>query len=87
MPRIKEYENPPINVTEVIVNGNREISPGVHLISWKRIHDFHPGQCVKITCDEAIPPRIYSICSGINESKISILFNIKEDGRNKRFPD
>lgn len=80
MLKAKEYKNPPIEVTEVIVTGNQEISPGVHLISWKRTHDFHPGQIVKITVDQAIPHRIYSICSGNNESEIRILFNIKEDG-------
>ncbi|MDP3642910.1 MAG: FAD-dependent oxidoreductase [Bacteroidota bacterium] len=44
------------------------------------MHDFYPGQVVKITLDIDVPPRIYSVCSGNREPEISILFNIKEDG-------
>jgi len=80
MAKAEEYRKNPINLTEVIITENQEISPGVHLISWKRKHDFIPGQVVKITLDPAIPPRIYSVCSGNNDPEISVLFNIKEDG-------
>jgi ferredoxin--NADP+ reductase len=52
----------------------------VHLISWKRELDFLPGQVVKIAAEPAMAPRIYSICSGNDESEIRVLFNIKEDG-------
>lgn len=59
---------------------NREISPGVHLISYPRIHRFHAGQVVKICLSPGSPFRIYSICSGPDDPAISILFNIKEQG-------
>lgn len=65
---------------QVKLTRNLEISPGVHLISYKRNADFRPGQVVKIAVQDDQPPRIYSICSGNHEQEISILFNIKEDG-------
>jgi len=65
---------------EHTLTGNIEISPGVHLISIFRDVDFLPGQVIKIAVDLEHPPRIYSICSGIHESEICILFSIKEDG-------
>ena len=65
---------------EYILTGNVEISPGVHLISFKRDEKFIPGQVVKIGIDKEHPPRIYSICSGNQENEIKILFNIKDDG-------
>lgn len=63
-----------------LISNNEEISPGVHLISFKRSTDFLPGQVVKIGVDKTNPPRIYSICSGNQEDEIRILFNIKDDG-------
>ena len=63
-----------------IITGNLELSPGVHIISYKRKYDFTAGQVVKIAINPNDPPRIYSICSGNHESEIHILFNIKEEG-------
>ena len=80
MPKAEEYKNNPIELEEVIITQNQEISPDVHLISWKRTQHFVPGQVVKITLDRAVPPRIYSVCSGNDDPEISVLFNIKEDG-------
>jgi ferredoxin--NADP+ reductase len=80
MSKADEYKNHPVELSEVTITGNQEISPGVHLISWKRMHMFVPGQVVKITLDLAVAPRIYSICSGNNEVEIRVLFNVKEDG-------
>lgn len=62
------------------ITNNEEISPGVHVISYRRNKDFLPGQVVKVAVDNTQPPRIYSICSGNQEDEIRILFNIKEDG-------
>ncbi|MDP2115649.1 MAG: oxidoreductase, partial [Bacteroidota bacterium] len=80
MPKAEEYKNKPIELAEVTVTGNEEISTGVHLISWKRLHSFQPGMVVKITDDRTLAPRIYSVCSGNDEEEIRVLFNIKEDG-------
>ena len=68
------------NQKEYKLTGNEEISPGVHVISFKRDFDFKPGQVVKVGLTPDVPPRIYSICSGNHEDEVSILFNIKEGG-------
>jgi ferredoxin/flavodoxin---NADP+ reductase len=68
------------DLEKVRITGNLEISPGAHLISYHRNHNFIPGQVVRITLSENLPPRIYSICSGNQETEIRILFNIKEEG-------
>jgi ferredoxin/flavodoxin---NADP+ reductase len=57
-----------------------EISHDVFVLSFDKKHDFLPGQVVAITVEQTIPPRLYSICSGKDESNISVLFNIKHDG-------
>ena len=80
MSKSEEYSKQILALNEVSVTGNEEISPGVHLISWKRMHNFYPGQVVKIAADPTMAPRIYSICSGNDEPEIKVLFNIKEDG-------
>lgn len=80
MPKATEYKRNSVELLEVEITGNQEISPGVHLISWQRTGKFIPGQVVKITLDPDVPPRIYSICSGNDDPEISVLFNIKEDG-------
>lgn len=67
-------------LNEYVLTNNEEISPGVHVISFKRDFDFIPGQVVKLALDGAIPPRIYSLCSGNDEREARILFNIKEGG-------
>ena len=59
---------------------NTEISPGVFLLSVERRCRFRPGQTVKISLDDDLPPRIYSICSGTKDATLSVLYNIKEGG-------
>lgn len=71
-------KEPPLH--KQTITNNEEISPGVHVISYRRNKAFLPGQVVKIAVDNTQPPRIYSICSGNQEDEIRILFNIKEDG-------
>ena len=80
MPKADEYKNLTVQLKEVTITGNQEISPGVHLISWKRNCDFYPGQVVKIAADLSMAPRIYSICSGNSEPEIRVLFNVKGNG-------
>ncbi len=80
MSKAEEYKNLSFELKEVTITGNEEISPGVHLISWERTHDFYPGQVVKIAADFTMAPRIYSICSGNDEPEIRVLFNVKEKG-------
>jgi len=80
MSKTVESQNLPVELKEVVITGNEEISSGVHLISWNRTHNFNPGQVVKIASDLTMPPRIYSICSGNDEPEIRVLFNVKEVG-------
>jgi ferredoxin--NADP+ reductase len=80
MAKAEEYKKQSAELQEVTITQNLEISPGVHLISWPRKHNFIPGQVVKITLNPQVPPRIYSVCSGNDDPEISVLFNIKEDG-------
>ena len=62
------------------VLSNIEISPGVFLLSVERRVQFKPGQTVKISLDNDLAPRIYSICSGTQDAALSVLYNIKEGG-------
>ena len=65
-----------------IVTENREISPGVYLLSFEKKFDFTPGQIVALSLDPGDrEPRLYSICSGTKENIISILFNIVPSGK------
>ncbi|MGC9354652.1 MAG: ferredoxin--NADP reductase [Mariniphaga sp.] len=68
------------SLKEYSLTGNQEIAPGVHLITFRKPWNFHPGQVVKIALNNDYPPRIYSLCSGNHEEEAAILFNIKEDG-------
>jgi len=77
---VKPSNNKQADIYECTLTNNEEISPDVHLISYKRSFEFIPGQVVKIGLNDKNPPRIYSICSGNQEEEIRILFNIKEDG-------
>lgn len=72
--------DPDSELFPVLVTAIHEISPGAFVLSFKKRHEFLPGQVVKIGIDTENPPRIYSICSGDFEEDIRILFNIKEDG-------
>ncbi len=80
MAKASEYSRSEIPLFIVKVTENIELSPGVFLISWLNRSPFIPGQVVKVAVDRAQPPRIYSVCSGDTGDKMSVLFNIKEDG-------
>jgi ferredoxin--NADP+ reductase len=71
---------PPTKLHAVTLTRHDEISPGVFVIGYKREHPFIPGQAVKLGIDGEHPPRIYSICSGPDDTELQVLFNIKEDG-------
>ncbi len=71
-------DNSPLK--EHTITGNIEIAPDVHLISFQRKFDFIPGQVIKLGLDNNHPPRIYSICSGNQDTDVSVLFNVKKGG-------
>lgn len=70
----------PDQLTEYPLTRHEEISPDVYVIGFKRPFDFIPGQAVRLGIDSEHPPRIYSICSGVDDDELCILFNIKKGG-------
>lgn len=69
-----------ISLKPVKVNSIEEIASSVFVISFDRKHDFLAGQVLAISTNADIPPRLYSICSGPEDSEMSILFSEKPDG-------
>lgn len=65
----------------VVVKNNIEIAPGIFLVSFKRDFEFIPGQVVKITTDNTLAPRMYSIASGSNDPNIQLIYDIKPEGQ------
>lgn len=57
-----------------------QIAEGVFLLSVEKKFDFIPGQVVYLTIGHEIPPRMYSICSGMNEKMLKILYNVQTEG-------
>jgi len=64
----------------VPVSSIRKTGRDVFVLSFPIQHPFLPGQVVAVTLDRAIPPRLFSICSGRGEPDVSILFNVKHGG-------
>jgi ferredoxin--NADP+ reductase len=69
-----------IDLKEYIVTQNDAIAPGVFVLKYKRDFSFIPGQVVGISLDTSLPPRMYSITSGMQDDEIWILFNIRPGG-------
>lgn len=69
-----------IDLKEYIVTHNDAIAPGVYVLKYRRDFSFVPGQVVGITVNSALPPRMYSITSGMQDNDIWILFNIRAGG-------
>lgn len=62
------------------VSANREIAPGVYALRFPREFDFLPGQVVAVRLERHIPPRYYSIASGVGDSEIELLYDVVPDG-------
>jgi ferredoxin/flavodoxin---NADP+ reductase len=72
---------PLIKLREVSVKSNIEIAPSAFVLSFKREFIFHSGQVIAIGISQDDDARLYSICSGINDEDIHILYNVKPDGK------
>jgi ferredoxin--NADP+ reductase len=70
----------PEKLSEIPVTANREIAPGIFMLSFPREFDFIPGQSVWMTVDPKIPPRLYSIASGNGEPLVEILYDLVPEG-------
>ncbi len=69
-----------LTLTAVEITGNREIAPGVFVLSYPRRFSFVPGQVVALALDPGEAPRMYSIASGMQDEDIWLLYNIKPGG-------
>jgi NAD(P)H-flavin reductase len=58
---------------------NVEIAPRIYRISFPRFFDFIPGQSIALSLGD-IPPRFYSIASGIGEEMVDVLYDLVPDG-------
>lgn len=67
-------------LSKVLLTSSEEIAEDVYLISFKRNFEFLPGQVIGISPEENGPKRLYSICSGVDEDEIRILYNVVEEG-------
>ncbi|MFA6401214.1 MAG: FAD-binding oxidoreductase [Salinivirgaceae bacterium] len=68
------------SLNQVLITENQPIGSQAFLLKFKRTFTFKPGQIIGITTQKDIAPRLYSICSGSDDSTISILYTVKEDG-------
>jgi len=59
---------------------NSLIAPGIFSLIFDRKFDFIPGQVIKLTSDASIPPRMYSIASGMDEPIVRIIYDLKPEG-------
>lgn len=70
-----------LGLQKVKVLRQREISPGVFVLSFPRIWDFTAGQVVGLSARETDDARLYSIASGELDDEVDILYNINPEGR------
>jgi ferredoxin--NADP+ reductase len=68
------------NLTRVTITSHQSIATNAFVLSFKRNFDFTAGQIIGLTINQAIAPRLYSICSAPDEDEVSVLYNIKPDG-------
>ena len=67
-------------LSPVIVDFTEELSDGIYLFGFRRNFDFIAGQVLGIALEENGPRRLYSICSGEDETHIKILYNVIDEG-------
>ncbi len=65
----------------VQIKENKILNEGVHYISMDKPFRFEAGQIVGLALKANDEPRLYSIASGQNQTILSILFDVKPDGK------
>ncbi|MCF8339096.1 MAG: hypothetical protein K9I74_14060 [Bacteroidales bacterium] len=73
-------ENEQVVLHKKKVISNKEISPGVFYLTFDKTGDFVAGQTVAVGVDPGIEPRLYSLASGMNDKRMSILYIVVADG-------
>lgn len=63
------------NITKI-----HRLSEDAFVFYFQKLFSFKPGEVVALTLHQQEPARLYSICSGVNESDLAILFKVKPDG-------
>jgi ferredoxin/flavodoxin---NADP+ reductase len=69
-----------LHFSSTVVIENRALNENTWLISLRKNFSFIPGQCVSLTLDFSINPRLYSIASGIYQSTLDIIYKVYSDG-------
>jgi ferredoxin--NADP+ reductase len=57
-----------------------EIAKEKYLLRIEKVVNFKPGQVVAISDKPNSTPRLYSLCSGVEDEYLQILFDLKSDG-------
>lgn len=57
-----------------------ELAKGKFLLLFEKQFELKAGHVVAIAVNQNHDPRIYSVCSGENDDRMQILFDLKEDG-------
>lgn len=70
-----------LKLTKVKIIRQREIAPGVFVLSFIRPWDFTAGQVVGLSGNENDEARLYSIASGELDKEVDILYNINPEGK------
>lgn len=70
-----------LKLTKVKVLRQKEIAPGVFVLSFERPWDFTAGQVIGISGNETDEARLYSIASGELDEEVDILYNINPEGK------
>ena len=74
------YQNIIPETVSCRIIGNEIVALNVHYLTFERPFDFEAGQVLSVTIDAQIPPRLYSIASGVNEDHLGIFFDVKSGG-------
>jgi ferredoxin/flavodoxin---NADP+ reductase len=80
MNREKDTSSSELLLFKTTVIGQKEIVPGVFILSLNRLHDFEAGQFVALGLKMEGPSRLYSIASGILNDNIDLLYDVKPEG-------
>lgn len=59
---------------------SQQLSDGLFLIGFKRSFPFKAGQVIGIALEEHGPRRLYSICSGVEDDEVQILYKVVDKG-------
>lgn len=80
MNRGKDLSSSELVLYKTIVTNQKEIAPGVFILSLRRLHDFEAGQFVALGLNMEGPSRLYSLASGILNDNIDLLYDVKPEG-------